>query len=193
MLRSLYDWTMAFAGHRHAVWALAIISFTESSFFPIPPDVLLIPMVLANRRRAWEYAAICTLASVLGGIAGYAIGALLYDTVGAWVIDLYGYGTQMEAFRQAYAEWGTWIILIKGLTPIPYKIVTITSGFAGYDLFWFIVLSAITRAGRFFLVGWLLHRYGEPVRGFIEKRLELVTAAVAVLFVGGFVVARYII
>jgi membrane protein YqaA with SNARE-associated domain len=184
---------MAFAGHRHAVWALAIISFTESSFFPIPPDVLLIPMVLANRRRAWEYAAICTLASVLGGIAGYAIGALLYDTVGAWVIDLYGYGTQMEAFRQAYAEWGTWIILIKGLTPIPYKIVTITSGFAGYDLFWFIVLSAITRAGRFFLVGWLLHRYGEPVRGFIEKRLELVTAAVAVLFVGGFVVARYII
>lgn len=193
MLRRLYNWTMAFAGHRHAVWALALISFAESSFFPIPPDVLLIPMVLANREKAWLYAGICTVASVLGGVFGYAIGALLYDSLGAWVIQLYGYGDEVEAFRQAYAEWGSWIILIKGLTPIPYKIVTITSGFAGYDLVWFILLSAITRAGRFFLVAWLLHRYGEPVRGFIEKRLELVTAGVAVLFIGGFVIARYVI
>jgi len=184
---------MAFAGHRHAVWALAIISFAESSFFPIPPDVLLVPMVLAHRERAWRYAAICTAASVAGGIVGYMIGALLYDSVGAWVIGLYGYGDQVEAFRRAYAEWGTWIILIKGLTPIPYKIVTITSGFAGYDLLWFILLSAITRAGRFFFVAWLLHQYGEPVRGFIEKRLELVTAGIAVLFIGGFVIARYVI
>lgn len=193
MLRGLYNWTMAFAGHRHAVWALALISFAESSFFPIPPDVLLIPMVLANRAKAWQYAAICTAASVAGGVFGYAIGALLYDSLGAWVIQLYGYGDEVEAFRQAYAEWGAWIILIKGLTPIPYKIVTITSGFAGYDLVWFTMLSAITRAGRFFLVAWLLHRYGEPVRGFIEKRLELVTAVVAVLFIGGFVIARYVI
>jgi membrane protein YqaA with SNARE-associated domain len=130
---------------------------------------------------------------VVGGIAGYMIGALLYESVGAWVIQLYGYGEQVEAFRQAYAEWGTWIILIKGLTPIPYKIVTITSGFAGYDLLWFILLSVITRAGRFFLVAALLYRYGEPVRGFIERRLEVVTAGAAVLVVGGFVIVRYII
>ena len=193
MLRRLYHWTMAFAGHRHATWAMAFISFAESSFFPIPPDVLLIPMVLARRERAWLLAGICTVASVAGGIAGYMIGALLYDSVGLWLINLYGYGNQVEAFRHAYAEWGTWIILIKGLTPIPYKIVTITSGFAGYDLGWFIVLSAITRAGRFFLVAALLYFYGEPVRGFIEKRLELVTAGMAILFVGGFVIVRYVI
>ena len=193
MLRRLYNWTMEFAGHRHATRALATVSFTESSFFPIPPDVLLIPMVLANREKAWYYAAICTISSVIGGIVGYLIGWLLYDSVGLWLMNLYGYGTQVEAFRQAYAEWGTWIILIKGMTPIPYKIVTITSGFAGYDLFWFIVLSIITRAARFFLVAALLYQYGEPVRGFIEKRLELVTAGIAVLFVGGFVIARYVI
>jgi membrane protein YqaA with SNARE-associated domain len=193
MLRSLYNWTMAFAGHRRATPALAAVSFTESSFFPIPPDVLLVPMVLANREKAWYYAAICTLASVIGGIFGYAIGALLYDSVGLWLMDLYGYGAQVDAFRQKYAEWGTWVILIKGLTPIPYKIVTITSGFAGYDLLWFIVLSFITRAGRFFMVAGLLYYYGEPVRGFIEKRLELVMASIAVIFVGGFVIARYVI
>jgi membrane protein YqaA with SNARE-associated domain len=193
MLRRLYNWTMDFAGHRNATRALAVVSFTESSFFPIPPDVLLVPMVLANRERAWYYATVCTIASVIGGIFGYLIGWLLYDSVGAWLINLYGYGTQVDAFRQAYAEWGTWIILIKGLTPIPYKIVTITSGFAGYDLFWFVVLSVITRAGRFFMVAALLYYYGEPVRGFIEKRLELVMAAIAVVFVGGFVIVRYVI
>jgi membrane protein YqaA with SNARE-associated domain len=193
MLRRLYNWTMTFATHRHAAWALAIVSFAESSFFPIPPDVLLIPMVLADRRKAWQLAAICTVASVVGGIAGYMIGALLYDSLGTWLINLYGYGQQVEAFRHAYAEWGTWIILIKGLTPIPYKIVTITSGFAGYDFGWFIVLSAITRAGRFFLVASLLYLYGDPVRSFIEKRLELVTAGIAVLVVGGFVIVRYVI
>ncbi len=193
MLRGLYNWTMAFASHPHAVWALALVSFAESSFFPIPPDVLLIPMVLANREKAWMLAGICTVSSVVGGIAGYMIGALLYESVGAWVIQLYGYGDKVEAFRQSYAEWGTWIILIKGLTTITYKIVTITSGFAGYDFLWFVLLSAITRAGRFFLVAALLHRYGEPVRSFIEKRLEMVTATVAVIFVGGFVLVRYVI
>ncbi len=193
MLRSLYNWTMAFASHRHATWALAGVSFAESSFFPIPPDVLLIPMVLAHRERAWLLAGICTMASVVGGIAGYMIGALLYDSLGAWLINLYGYGTQVEAFRRAYAEWGTWIILIKGLTPIPYKIVTITSGFAGYDFVWFIILSAITRAGRFFIVAGLLYLYGDPVRSFIERRLELVTGGLAVLVLGGFVIVRYVI
>lgn len=193
MLRRLYNWTMSFAERPNARWALAVVSFTESSFFPIPPDVLLIPMVLANRERAFRLAAICTAASVLGGILGYAIGALLYDTVGAWLINLYGYADRIEEFRQAYAEWGAWIILIKGLLPIPYKIVTIASGFAGYDFFWFIVLSAITRGARFFAVAGLLYYYGDPVRNFIEKRLELVTAVVAVIFVSGFVIARYVV
>lgn len=191
MLRSLYNWTMSFAAHRNAKWALAGVSFTESSFFPIPPDVLLVPMVLANRDKAWQLAGICTLASVVGGLLGYAIGALLYDTLGAWLMNLYGYTDKLEQFRQSFAEWGAWIILIKGLTPIPYKIVTIASGFAGYDFFSFVVLSLLTRAARFYLVAALLYFYGEPVRGFIEKRLELVTAAFAIILVGGFVVVRY--
>jgi membrane protein YqaA with SNARE-associated domain len=193
MLRALYDWTMSFAARPNARRALFGVSFAESSFFPIPPDVLLVPMVLADRKNAFRLAGLCTVASVLGGIVGYAIGALLYDTVGLWLMDLYGYTDKVDQFRASYAEWGAWIILIKGLTPIPYKIVTIASGFAGYDLLWFIVLSIITRAGRFYMVATLLYFYGEPVRGFIEKRLELVMAVVAVVFVGGFVVARYVI
>jgi membrane protein YqaA with SNARE-associated domain len=193
MLRALYDWTMSFAARPYARRALFGVSFAESSFFPIPPDVLLVPMVLADRKNAFRLAGLCTVASVLGGIVGYAIGALLYDTVGLWLMDLYGYTDKVDQFRASYAEWGAWIILIKGLTPIPYKIVTIASGFAGYDLLWFIVLSVMTRAGRFYMVATLLYFYGEPVRGFIEKRLELVMAVVAVVFVGGFVVARYVI
>lgn len=182
---------MSFAGNRHARWVLAAVAFIESSVFPIPPDVLLVPMVLANREKAWQLAGICTIFSVLGGMLGYAIGALLYDTVGAWLMGLYGYTDKVEQFRQSYAHWGAWIILIKGLTPIPYKIVTIASGFAGYDFFWFVGLSLITRAARFYLVAALLYFYGEPVRGFIEKRLELVMAAFAVILVGGFVIVRY--
>jgi membrane protein YqaA with SNARE-associated domain len=182
---------MSFAGRPNAKWVLAAVSFAESSFFPIPPDVLLVPTVLANRGKAWQIAGICTIASVFGGMLGYAIGALLYDTVGAWLMNLYGYTDKVEQFRQSYAEWGAWIILIKGLTPIPYKIVTIASGFAGYDFFSFVVLSAITRAARFYLVAALLYFYGEPVRGFIEKRLEVVMAAFAVILIGGFVIVRY--
>jgi membrane protein YqaA with SNARE-associated domain len=191
MLRSLYDWTMRLAGSRHAVPALAAVSFAESSFFPIPPDVVLVPMALANPARARFYALVCTIASVAGGLLGYAIGALLYDTIGAWLIAAYGYGERMAEFRAAYAEWGAWIILIKGLTPIPYKLVTIASGFAGYDLFWFVVLSIITRGFRFFLVAELLRHFGEPVREFIERRLNLVTTALLLVIVAGFVIARY--
>ena len=193
MLRRLYAWTMALAGSRHAVLALGAVSFAESSFFPIPPDVLLVPMVLADRAKARLYALWCTVASVAGGLFGYAIGALLYDSIGQWLIDLYGYAERMEEFRAAYAEWGAWIILLKGLTPIPYKIVTITAGFAGYALLPFIVLSIITRALRFFIVAELLRYYGEPVQGFIERRLTLVTTGLVVIVVGGFVLARYVI
>lgn len=192
MLRRLYNWTMRFAGHRHATLALGAVSFAESSFFPIPPDVLLVPMVLANRARAWVLAGWCTLTSVVGGMFGYAIGAFLYDSLGLWLIKLYGHGEAVDTFRQAFAEWGAWIILIKGLTPIPYKVVTITSGFAGYDFLWFVVLSAITRGVRFYVEAALLRRFGEPIRDFIERRLEIVTTVSAVVIIGGLVASKYL-
>lgn len=172
MLRRLYDWCISAAGKPHASWIMGIVSFTESSFFPVPPDAMLIPMSLARPDRAWSYATLCTWTSVAGGILGYLIGALLYDSVGHWLISLYGYGDKVEAFREAYARYGTLIILIKGVTPIPYKIVTITSGFAGYNLLLFIVLSIVTRGARFYLLAFLLHRYGPAARAMIEEKLE---------------------
>ncbi len=193
LLRRLYDWCVGTAGKPHALGILAAVAFAESSFFPIPPDVMLVPMSLARPDRAFRLAAWCTAASVTGGIVGYGIGALLYDSVGAWLIHLYGYGDKVEAFRTAYAQWGAWIILIKGLTPIPYKIVTITSGFAGYNFGLFVVLSVITRGMRFFLLAFLLNRYGEAARHIIEKRLALWTSLFAVVLVGGIVVALYLI
>ncbi|MFC5069673.1 YqaA family protein [Flaviflagellibacter deserti] len=193
MLRPLYDWTMRLAAGRRAIPALGAISFAESSFFPIPPDVILVPVVLANRDKAWTIALWCTITSVLGGMVGYAIGALLFDSVGQWLIQFYGYQDKLDTFRHAYAEWGAWIILIKGLTPIPYKLVTIASGFAGYDFLWFVILSVITRGARFFLIAGLLRVYGEPIRNFIEKRLELVTLVFLVVLVLGFVVIKYVV
>jgi membrane protein YqaA with SNARE-associated domain len=191
MLRQLYNWTMSFAAHRNARKALAGISFAESSFFPIPPDVLLIPMVLAERRKAFEIAAICTIASVIGGMLGYAIGAFLYDTVGQWVVNLYNLQDKMEAFKAQYEEWGLLIILLAGFTPIPYKVFTITSGLLAYDFGLFVLLSAVGRGGRFFLLATLLYYFGEPIKGFIERRLEVLTAGVAALAVAGFVLVRY--
>ena len=191
MLRRLYNWCIHAADKPYASWLMAAVSFAESSVFPIPPDLLLVPMALAQPHKARLYALVCTIASVVGGMLGYAIGALLYDTLGQWLIKAYGYGEGMEAFRAAYDQWGAWIILIKGLTPIPYKIVTIASGFAGFNFFYFVVLSLITRGLRFFLEAELLRIYGEPIRGFIEKRLTLVTTAFVGLIVGGFLIARY--
>jgi membrane protein YqaA with SNARE-associated domain len=191
MLRRLYDWCIAAADKRYASWTLGAVSFTESSFFPVPPDVMLIPMGLARPDRAYYYAGICTLTSVAGGILGYLIGWLLYDSVGIWLMNLYGYGAKVEAFREAYAQWGSWIILLKGATPIPYKIVTITSGFAGYNFLWFVVLSLITRGFRFYLVAFILNRYGERARDIIEKRLTLFFWLFLVVFVAGFAAALY--
>jgi membrane protein YqaA with SNARE-associated domain len=138
-------------------------------------------------------AAWCTVTSVAGGLLGYSIGALLYDSVGAWLISLYGYGDKVEAFREAYAHWGAWIILLKGLTPIPYKVVTITSGFAGYNLGLFLLFSIITRGARFFLLAFLLHRYGDRARHIIEKRLGLWVTIGAAMIVIGIVAALYLI
>jgi membrane protein YqaA with SNARE-associated domain len=193
LLRRLYDWCLAAAHKPHALWTMGAVSFAESSFFPVPPDVMLIPMALARPERAYVMAAWCTVTSVAGGVLGYAIGALLYDSVGAWLISLYGYGDKVEAFRDAYAQWGAWIILLKGLTPIPYKIVTITSGFAGYNFGLFLFFSVITRGARFFMLAFLLHRYGEQARHIIEKRLGLWVLVGAVVIVIGIVAALYLI
>lgn len=190
MFQRLYAWTLSLAESPRAPWALGAVSFAESSFFPIPPDVILVPMTLARPEKAWFYAGLCTITSVLGGIAGYAIGALLYDTLGLWLITLYGYDGKMEEFRRLYAEWGHWIILIKGVTPIPYKLVTIASGFAGYDLFWFVVLSIITRGARFFLLAGLLHQFGGPLKRLLDKHAGLVLGGVVVATVGGFYLAK---
>jgi len=191
MLRRLYNWCIDAAGKPHAAWILGCVAFAESSFFPVPPDAMLIPMALARPDRAFFFAALCTAASVAGGILGYFIGAELYATAGQWLIHLYGYGDKVEAFRDAYAHYGAWIILLKGLTPIPYKIVTITSGFAGFNFGLFIVLSAITRGARFYLVAFLLNRYGDRARHVLEERLGLWTAIfLTVLVIGFIVVAR---
>jgi membrane protein YqaA with SNARE-associated domain len=189
MLRRIYDWCVASADKPYALWVLGAVSFAESSFFPVPPDIMLLPMSLARPQRAWMFAALCTAASVAGGMLGYAIGAVLYDSVGHWLIGLYGLGDKVEAFRAGYAEWGAWIILLKGLTPIPYKLVTITSGFAGYNIWLFVLCSIIARGGRFFAVAILLNRYGDAIRAEIEKRLGLWVAILAVVLVLGFVVA----
>jgi membrane protein YqaA with SNARE-associated domain len=192
-MRGLYDWVMANASGGHAWAALFGVSFAESSFFPIAPDVMLIPMVLADRRRAFLLAAWCTLASVLGGMLGYAIGAFLYESVGQWLISIYGYAERVEEFRAFYAEWGSWVILIKGVSPIPYKLVTIVSGFAGYSFPMFVVLSAITRGVRFTLWAALLYAYGEPIRGFIEKRLEVMIFVAFATIALGFVLAAFVL
>jgi membrane protein YqaA with SNARE-associated domain len=193
MLRRLYDWTLSLSAKPSAPYALAAVSFAESSFFPVPPDVMLVPMMLARPDKAWFYAGICTVSSVIGGLLGYAIGALLYDSIGTWLFQLYGLTQGAEAFRHSYAEYGHWIILIKGLTPIPYKLVTITSGFAAYSLSWFVVLSIITRGLRFFLVALLMSRYGPAIKGIIDRHFNLVAVAAIVVIIGGFVAFRYLI
>ena len=192
MFRSLYDWTLRLAGHRHAIRWLALISFAESSFFPIPPDVMVVPMVLARREQAWLIATVVTLSSVLGGIAGYLIGHFLYDSVGAWLMRLYGMTDDVEAFRIWFAEWGVWIVLIKGLTPIPFKLVTIASGFAGMSFPAFVAAATVTRGARFFLIAGLLKRFGEPMQAFIEKRLTLVGWLFLAALIGGFAVVLLI-
>jgi membrane protein YqaA with SNARE-associated domain len=192
MLRRLYDWTLALAAKPSAPYALAAVSFAESSFFPIPPDVMLVPMMLARPDRAWAYALICTISSIVGGLLGYAIGFLLYDSIGSWLFQLYGLTGGAEAFRHAYAEYGHWVILLKGLTPIPYKIVTITSGFAGYSLFWFVVLSIVTRGARFFFIALLMTRFGPAIKSLIDRHFNLVAALAIAALVGGFVAFGYL-
>ncbi|CCJ05948.1 YqaA family protein [Methylocystis sp. SC2] len=188
-MKKLYDWTMSLAASRHAPLALGAIAFAESSFFPVPPDVILVPMTLAEPKKAWYFAGICTLASVAGGALGYAFGALFYDTIGQWLINLYGYGEKMEALRAFYAQWGAIFILVKGFTPIPYKLVTIVSGLLAYNFPLFIVLSMLTRGARFFVLAAAINRFGDPIRSKLESHFGLFMGSLAVIVVAGFALA----
>ncbi|HET6388892.1 YqaA family protein [Hyphomicrobium sp.] len=192
MLRGLYDWTMRKAASDKAPQALATVSFAESSFFPIPPDIMLIPMVLSQPRKAWWYATIATVSSVIGGLFGYAIGYYLFDAVGLPILKFYGNEHALDGFEAFVREYGVAAVIVKGMTPIPYKVVTIAAGVGKMDLLAFIGASIVARAMRFYLVAGLLYFFGEPIRSFIEERLALVTTAFLVLLVGGFVAVRYV-
>lgn len=192
MLRRLYDYTLSLAATRHAEKALASVSFIESSVFPIPPDVLLIPMVLSERAKWLRHALICTIASVAGALLGYLIGAFLYETIGEPVLAFYGKEDSFEKIAAWYNDWGGWGVLFAAVTPFPYKVLTIFSGATGLSLPVFIIVSIIGRGLRFFLVAWLLYKFGPPIRVFIEKNLGLLFTAFMVLLIGGFVAIRYV-
>ena len=192
MIRKLYDWTLSLAQTRHALWALAAVSFIESSVFPIPPDVLMIPMIIAQPRKAWLIAAICTAASVLGALLGYYIGWGLFETVGRAVLEFYGKFDQFEEFKARYNELGVWAVVIAGVTPFPFKVITITSGVTGMSVPAFILAAIFARAFRFFIVAALLWKFGEPIRDFIERRLGLMFTLFCVLLIGGFVAVKYL-
>ncbi|MCR6629790.1 MAG: DedA family protein [Magnetospirillum sp.] len=192
MLQQTYDWMMEKAAHRHALWWLAAISFIESSVFPIPPDIMLIPMVLAAPTRWFRLALVCTLSSVAGGFLGYAIGYYFMDTVGQVILAAFHLTDKFAAFKPLVDQYGVWVIIVKGATPIPYKLITIAAGAFHFDLPHFTFASVIARGMRFFLVAALLWQFGTPIRDFVEKRLKLVTTALVLLLVGGFAVLKFL-
>jgi membrane protein YqaA with SNARE-associated domain len=192
MLRRLYDWTLRLAQHRNALWLLALVSFAESSVFPIPPDLMMIPMILAAPHRAFLIAGVCLVASVLGGLAGYAIGAFAFEGIGRPILESLGKADAMLEFNDRFNDLGFWPVLIAGLTPFPYKVITIMSGWTGLPLATFVVTSLVARGLRFFLVAGLLWRYGAPVRGFIERRLGLMFTLFVAILAGGFYLVRFL-
>jgi len=192
MLRRLYDWTISLADSRHALWALAFVAFVESSVFPIPPDILMIPMILARPSRAWLIATVALVASVLGGMLGYYIGWGLFESVGRPVLEFYGKDAYFDDFAARYNEWGAWAVLFAGMTPFPYKVITILSGSTGLSLPVFMISSVVARGVRFFIVAALLWKFGTPIRDFIEKRLGLMFTLFVILLAGGFYVVKYL-
>lgn len=192
MLRRLYDWVMSLAATRHAERALGAVAFIESSVFPIPPDALIIPMVIADRTKWVRIAAVSTIGSVLGAFLGYAIGALFFDLLGEPILAFYGKADAFAEMTARYNEWGGWAVLFAALTPFPYKVLTIFSGVTGLNLVIFTLVSIVGRGARFFLVAYLLHRYGAPIQGFIEKNLGLLFTLFMILLIGGFVAVRYL-
>jgi len=193
MLRTLYDRNMHLSAHPLAVWWMGLVSFVESSVFPIPPDTMLIPMTLADRRKAWFYALIATLTSVAGGALGYLIGWGLFEAVGQPILDFYGAMDKFAAFSARYNDYGAWIVLFAGITPFPYKVITIASGATGLNFAVFMLASIVARSLRFYLVCGLIYWFGPPVRQFIEDRLGLVTTVFFVLLFGGFIAIKYLI
>ncbi|SEN00784.1 membrane protein YqaA, SNARE-associated domain [Pseudorhodobacter antarcticus] len=191
MIRALYDWTLGLAGSRHALWALAFVAFIESSVFPIPPDILMIPMIIAAPRRAFLIAGVCTVASVLGGAFGYYIGAAFFDSIGLPVLEFYGKTDNFTTFTDRYNAYGAWAVLIAGITPFPYKVITILSGATGLSLPVFMAASVVARGLRFFLIAALLYRYGTPIRDFIERRLGLMFTLAVVILIAGFAAIRF--
>ncbi len=192
MIQRLYTWTMSLAAHRHAMWALAAVAFIESSVFPIPPDVLMIPMILAARHRAFVIAAVATLASVLGGCLGYAIGYGFMDTIGQPILEFYGKADQFDQLAARFNEYGGWAVLVAGVTPFPYKVITIFSGATQLPLPLFMGVSVLARALRFFIVAGLLWQFGAPIKAFIERWLGPLFTAFVVLLIGGFYALRYL-
>lgn len=192
IIKSMYDWAMAISAKSNAVWALVIVSFIESSFFPIPPDIFLIPLVLAQREKAFRLALYCTIASVLGGYFGYAIGFLLDDTVLTPILTNWGMIDAFNRFKEWYNEFGAWIVFMAGVTPFPYKVVTIASGAVDLNLFVFTVASIISRGMRFFLIAWLLYRWGKPMKEYIEKNLGWLSILFVVLLFGSFLLIKFI-
>ncbi|SLN09770.1 SNARE associated Golgi protein [Roseovarius gaetbuli] len=192
MMKRLYDWTLRMADHRHALWVLAAVSFIESSVFPIPPDVLIIPMILARPSRAWLIAGVALVASVTGGLLGYAIGALAYQELGQPILEALGKGDAMEAFRTRFNDFGFWAVLTAGVTPFPYKVITIMSGVTGMPLATFIATSILARGLRFFILAALLRKFGAPIRDFIERRLGILTIVFVVLLFAGFYLVKHL-
>jgi len=192
LLRSLYTWTLNKAEHKYSSWILSIVSFAESSFFPIPPDILLIPMIIAKRVKAWTYAFICTLSSVLGGVAGYAIGYFFYNSIGVFIVDTYHLSNSFSVFENYYNEYGMLIVLGAGFTPFPFKFITIASGVFNLNIFLFIITAIIARGLRFYLLAGLLFIFGEKIKIFIDKYFNLLAILFFILLVGGVLLIKLI-
>jgi membrane protein YqaA with SNARE-associated domain len=192
MIRRLYNWTLSLAHSPYALWALAAVAFIESSVFPIPPDLLMIPMIIAAPRRAFVIAGVATVASVLGGLLGYGIGMFAFDSLGQPILQALGKAHSMEKFSMRFNDMGFWAVLVAGITPFPYKVITIMSGWTAMPLGTFIATSILARALRFFIIAALLWKFGAPIRTFIENRLGLVFTVCCLVLVGGFVLVRYL-
>ncbi len=192
MLQATYNKIMDLSGHRHATWMLGFISFIESSFFPLPPDPLLLTMGLRHRDRVWYYGALCTITSVFGGYLGYYIGYSVFETWGHVIIDAYGLQAAFDKFQQDFQKWGFWLICAKGITPIPYKVVTLASGVAKLDLMTFTLSSLVARGFRFLYVSFFIWKFGPAVKEKLEKNLTLITVVGLSVLVLGFILVKWI-
>tara|TARA_B100000131_G_C17784722_1_gene478798 strand:- start:39 stop:623 length:585 start_codon:yes stop_codon:yes gene_type:complete len=190
--RNLYDWTLRQSSKKFAPWFLAFISFVESSFFPIPPDIILIPMIIAKRTKAFIYASICTISSVIGGLFGYLIGFIFFNSIGIILVNFYGMSEYIENLKEYYNNYGVWFVLVAGFTPVPFKIITIASGLFQLNLFIFILCSFVARGLRFYLISGLLYLYGEAIKYFIEKYFNYLTIIFFIVFLGGILFLKYL-